>query len=78
MAILLVLAAPTARNGMDVVNVRAARETAFALATRTRSVAQARGGAKIVFANLAGKTEEFHIADLLPRAFDARFLTKNK
>jgi cytidine deaminase len=34
-------------------------------------------GAKIVFANLAGKTEEFHIADLLPRAFDARFL-KNK
>ena len=35
-------------------------------------------GAKIVFANLAGKTEEFHIADLLPRAFDARFLTKNK
>jgi type II secretory pathway pseudopilin PulG len=49
MAILLVLAAPAARNGMDVVNVRAARETAFALATRTRSVAQARGGAKIVF-----------------------------
>jgi cytidine deaminase len=35
-------------------------------------------GAKIVFANLEGKTEEFHIADLLPRAFDARFLTKNK
>ena len=34
-------------------------------------------GAKIVFANLEGKTEEFHIADLLPRAFDARFL-KNK
>lgn len=34
-------------------------------------------GAKIVFANLAGETEEFHIAELLPRAFDARFL-KNK
>ena len=33
-------------------------------------------GAKIVFANLDGKTEEFHIADLLPRAFDARFLKK--
>ncbi len=33
--------------------------------------------ARIVFANLAGKSEEFHIADLLPRAFDARFL-KNK
>jgi len=30
-----------------------------------------------VFANLEGKREEFHIADLLPRAFDARFL-KNK
>ena len=35
-------------------------------------------GAKIVFANLAGKSEEFHIADLLPRAFDARFLKKNE
>ena len=33
-------------------------------------------GAKIVFANLDGKSEEFHIADLLPRAFDARFLKK--
>ena len=33
--------------------------------------------ARIVFANLEGKSEEFHIADLLPRAFDARFL-KNK
>ena len=33
-------------------------------------------GATIVFANLAGKTETFHIADLLPRAFDARFLKK--
>ena len=30
--------------------------------------------ATIVFANTEGKTEEFHIADLLPRAFDARFL----
>ena len=34
-------------------------------------------GAKIVFANLEGKTEEFQIADLLPRAFDARFLKKS-
>jgi cytidine deaminase len=33
-------------------------------------------GANIVFANLDGQTEEFHIADLLPRAFDARFLKK--
>ena len=32
--------------------------------------------ASIVFANLDGKTETFHIADLLPRAFDARFLKK--
>jgi cytidine deaminase len=32
--------------------------------------------ATIVFANLHGKTEEFHIADLLPRAFDARFLSR--
>lgn len=33
-------------------------------------------GARIVFANLTGETEEFHISDLLPRAFDARFLKK--
>ena len=33
-------------------------------------------GAKIVFANLAGDTEIFHVAELLPRAFDARFLKK--
>ena len=33
-------------------------------------------GANIVFANLDGQSEEFHIADLLPRAFDARFLKK--
>jgi cytidine deaminase len=31
-------------------------------------------GANIVFANLKGESETFHIADLLPRAFDARFL----
>jgi cytidine deaminase len=31
-------------------------------------------GAQIVFANLTGQTETFQIADLLPRAFDARFL----
>ena len=31
-------------------------------------------GAKIVFANLQGHSETFQIGDLLPRAFDARFL----
>jgi len=31
-------------------------------------------GATIVFANLRGDSETFHVADLLPRAFDARFL----
>jgi cytidine deaminase len=30
--------------------------------------------AKIVLANLRGQREEVHITDLLPRAFDARFL----
>ena len=30
--------------------------------------------ATIVFANLNGQTETFHMAELLPRAFDARFL----
>ena len=30
--------------------------------------------ATIVFANLEGKSELFHIQDLLPSAFDARFL----
>ncbi|HEX5833084.1 MAG TPA: cytidine deaminase [Pyrinomonadaceae bacterium] len=35
-------------------------------------------GATIVFANLAGKSEVFDIADLLPRAFDARFLKGKK
>jgi len=33
-------------------------------------------GATIVFANLNGQSEIFNIADLLPRAFDARFLKK--
>lgn len=31
-------------------------------------------GAKIVFANLKGDTEIFEVVDLLPHAFDARFL----
>jgi cytidine deaminase len=31
-------------------------------------------GATIVFANLKGLSEVFHMAELLPRAFDARFL----
>ncbi len=30
--------------------------------------------ATIVFANLNGQSETFHMAELLPRAFDARFL----
>ena len=33
-------------------------------------------GATIVFANLNGESEKFQIAELLPRAFDARFLKK--
>ena len=35
-------------------------------------------GAKIVFANLTGQSEVFHVAELLPRAFDARFLKGKK
>ena len=35
-------------------------------------------GARIVFANRKGDKEEFHIGDLLPRAFDARFLKGKK
>ena len=35
-------------------------------------------GATIVFANLKGESEVFHIGDLLPRAFDARFLKGKK
>lgn len=33
-------------------------------------------GATIVFANLAGQSELFNITELLPHAFDARFLKK--
>ena len=33
-------------------------------------------GAKIVFANLNGQSEQFNITELLPHAFDARFLKK--
>jgi len=33
-------------------------------------------GVTIVFANLEGKSETFEIANLLPHAFDARFLKK--
>jgi cytidine deaminase len=32
--------------------------------------------ATIIFANLNGETDKFQIGDLLPRAFDARFLKK--
>jgi cytidine deaminase len=35
-------------------------------------------GATIVFANLAGQSETFHMTELLPRAFDARFLQSAK
>lgn len=34
--------------------------------------------ATIVFANLNGQSETFHMAELLPRAFDARFLQGSK
>jgi cytidine deaminase len=34
--------------------------------------------ATIIFANLHGKSELFHIKDLLPSAFDARFLIGSK
>jgi cytidine deaminase len=34
-------------------------------------------GANIVFANLDGKSEEFHMSELLPHAFDAKFLKKS-
>jgi cytidine deaminase len=34
-------------------------------------------GAQIVFANLDGMTETFTMDELLPRAFDARFLRKS-
>ena len=34
--------------------------------------------ATIVFANLNGQSETFHMAELLPRAFDARFLRGKK
>ncbi|MGQ0763739.1 MAG: cytidine deaminase [Acidobacteriota bacterium] len=33
--------------------------------------------AKITLANLRGQRQEVHIADLLPRAFDARFLNES-
>ena len=35
-------------------------------------------GATIVFANLKGESERFQMAELLPRAFDARFLRSAK
>ena len=35
-------------------------------------------GATIVFANVQGQSEIFQIAELLPRAFDARFLKGKK
>jgi cytidine deaminase len=34
--------------------------------------------ATIVFANLKGESETFHMSELLPRAFDARFLQSAK
>lgn len=35
-------------------------------------------GATIVFANLKGQSEKFLMTELLPRAFDAKFLQGNK
>lgn len=61
-AILMMFALPTARSGMDVVRVRAAREAAFGMATRTRSVARARGGADIIF-DLERRTAEIVASD---------------
>jgi Tfp pilus assembly protein FimT len=61
-AILMMFALPTARSGMDVVRVRAAREAAFGMATRTRSVALARGGADIVF-DIDRRTAEIIASD---------------
>lgn len=47
-ALLALIAAPSLRHARDVVNVRAARETTFALAARTRSVALERSGAALI------------------------------
>ena len=48
LAIVATMAVPQVRRGLDIVNVRAARESAFALATRARTHAQANGGASLV------------------------------
>jgi cytidine deaminase len=34
--------------------------------------------AEVIFANLDGKNETFHMTDLLPRAFDSKFLAKHE
>lgn len=46
--ILTTLAVPRARSGLDAIQVRAAREAAFGVLTRTRAVAMAQGGADLV------------------------------
>ena len=53
--ILGALAVPEARRGLDTVKVRGARETAFGVAARTRTVALAHGGADFVV-DLNGKS----------------------
>jgi prepilin-type N-terminal cleavage/methylation domain-containing protein len=46
-AVLLSLALPSLRNGLDGLAVRAARETAFALFSRARVIALETGGAQV-------------------------------
>jgi len=48
LGIMTTVAAPAARDGLDGLRVRHAREATFALATRTRAVALERGGADLV------------------------------
>jgi type II secretory pathway pseudopilin PulG len=47
-AILCTIALPSARRGLDGLQVRTARESAFGIAMRTRALALARGGAELV------------------------------
>jgi len=48
LGILATMAVPQVRRSLDVVDVRAARENTFALATRARAHAQSYGGASLV------------------------------
>lgn len=48
LGICIALAATPARSGLDALRVRSAREAVFGMATRTRALAIARGGADLV------------------------------